>query len=174
MCVESWEFTLTTVSMVALAYAGRTRWNKCEADFNSGGGCLAMESSMGLGWHRSHTCQFHSLRKRTHCASNNPKRDATQNQTNVPLLSKFSTTCPRSSKVAGWPDRHGQTPVVRISLAQQCMPSPTVEQIRRANEWVRRAHQFAELTLTFFVHSTEKLYTDYSSKDQDGTGRTQG
>ena len=58
------------------------------------------------------------------------------------------------------------------------MPSATVVQIRRANAWVRRAHQFADLKLTFLSIPPEKLrlvtHTDNSSKDQDGTGRTQG
>ena len=66
----------------------------------------------------------------------------------------------------------------QISLAQQCMPSPRVGQIQRANAWVRLAHQFADLKLTFLSIPPEKLRfvsrTDYSSKDQDGTGRTQG
>ena len=66
----------------------------------------------------------------------------------------------------------------QISLAQLCMPSPTVEQIRRATAWVRRTHQFKDLTLTFFEHSSRETrfvtQTDYSSKDPGGTGRTQG
>ena len=51
-------------------------------------------------------------------------------------------------------------------------------QIRRANAWVRRAHQFADMKLTFLSIPPGKLrfvkHTDYSSKDPDGTGRTQG
>ena len=53
-----------------------------------------------------------------------------------------------------------------------------VGQIRRANAWVRRAHQFADMKLTFLCKPPEKLrfdtHTDHSSKYQDGTGRKQG
>ena len=75
----------------------------------------------------------------------------------------------------------GQTrpdPSCQISSAQQCMPSATVEQIRRANARVRRGHQLPDLKLTFLSIPPEKLrfvtHSDNSSKDQDGTGRTQG
>ena len=50
--------------------------------------------------------------------------------------------------------------------------------VRRAHASVRRAHQFADLKLTFLSIPPEQLrfvlHTDYSSKDQDGIGRTQG
>ena len=66
----------------------------------------------------------------------------------------------------------------QLGLAQQYMPSPTVGQIPRANAWVCRADQFADLKLTFLSIPPEQLrfviHTDCSSKDQDGTGRTQG
>ena len=42
--------------------------------------------------------------KRTQWTSSQPEPDATQNHTNVLLLSKCTTTCPRRSKVTDWPD----------------------------------------------------------------------
>lgn len=65
----------------------------------------------------------------------------------------------------------------QISFAQQIMPNPTVGQIRKSNAWVRRAKQFADLSVTFHNIPPEELrfvcHSDYSSKDLDGTGRTQ-
>ena len=86
----------------------------------------------------------------------------------------LSTT--QQGNLVGWADR-AIFLSCQISLAQQYMPSPTV-QIRSANAWVRRTHQVADLKLTFLNIPPEQLrfvtHTDYSSKDQDGTGRTQG
>ncbi|CAK0795301.1 unnamed protein product [Prorocentrum cordatum] len=66
----------------------------------------------------------------------------------------------------------------QISFSQQIMPHPTVGQIRRSNAWVRRAKQFHEISVTFQSIVPERLrfvcHSDYSSKDLDGTGRTQG
>ena len=66
----------------------------------------------------------------------------------------------------------------QFSLAQYCMPTPTVGQIRRANACVRRVHQFADLKLTFLSIPPEQLrfviHTDFSSKYQDETGRAKG
>ena len=60
----------------------------------------------------------------------------------------------------------------------QCAPRPADGQIRWANARVCRAHQFADMELTFLSIPPEKLrfvtHTDYYSKDHDGTGRTQG
>ena len=44
---------------------------------------------------------FVQSRRRTKLTSRQPRRDATQNQTTVPLLSKLTNTCPRRSKVTG-------------------------------------------------------------------------
>ena len=67
---------------------------------------------------------------------------------------------------------------VQISLAQQLMPTPTVGQIKNANAWTRRAKQFSDTVIYFNPVPVEQLsfivHTDYSSKDQDGSGRTQG
>ena len=65
----------------------------------------------------------------------------------------------------------------QMSLVDQCMPSPTVRQVRRSNRWVRRARQFADLRLPFLGSRPNDLcfvvHTDYPLKDQDGTGRAQ-
>ena len=66
----------------------------------------------------------------------------------------------------------------QMSLVDQCMPSPTVGQIPRANRWVRRARQFADLRWMFLGILPKDLcfvvHPDYPSKDQDETGRTEG
>ena len=114
---------------------------------------------------------FHSAvpEGRMGLVSNLPTRDAPQNQTTVPL---------RSTSTATWADTARSELPDQLSLAQQCMPSPTVGQIRRANARVRRAHQFTDLKLKFLSLPPEQRrfvkHTDYSSKDQDGPGRTQG
>ena len=77
------------------------------------------------------------------------KRDGTQNQTTVPLHSKSTITCLQRSKAAGWLGRHGQIRAARSVWHSKYLPSPTVGQIGRANARVRRAHQFADLKLTF-------------------------
>ena len=65
----------------------------------------------------------------------------------------------------------------QIRRAQQCMPTPTSGQIREAKQRVRRARQFADSHLTFWSIPLRDLrfvaHTDYSSNDQDGSGRTQ-
>ena len=60
--------------------------------------------SLGLGWNSSHIFPLCSPRKCTQWTSSQPKRDATQNQSTVPLLSKFTATFPRRSKVTGQKD----------------------------------------------------------------------
>ena len=52
-------------------------------------------------------------------------------------------------------------------MPQPCISKPTVGRIRKANQWIRRARQFAELQWT---HAR----TGYSTEHQEGTGRTQG
>ena len=93
-------------------------------------------------------------------------------------FSKSIIICPRPSKVTGWQGRHGQISAARSIWHSSACKKPTVEQIRRANAWVRRAHQFVDLQLTCLSIPPEKLrfvtHTDCSSKDQDGTGWTQG
>ena len=54
-----------------------------------------------------------------------------------------------------------------LAVPQPCISKPTVGRIRKANQWIRRARQFAELQWT---HAR----TGYSTKHQEGTGRTQG
>ena len=91
-------------------------------------------------WQRG--VRWYSPRKSTQLMSNQPEQDATQNQTTVPLLfeihNRLSTT-----QQGNWLARQTRTDLsCHTSLAQQCVPNPTVEQIRRANAWIRRAHQF--------------------------------
>jgi hypothetical protein len=66
----------------------------------------------------------------------------------------------------------------QVSVAQQAMPAPTLGHIRLANALVRRAQQFSEVAITFHSIPVDELrfvlHTDYSSKDRDGTGCTQG
>ena len=66
----------------------------------------------------------------------------------------------------------------QMSLVDQCLPSPTVGQIRRANRWLRRARQFADLRWMFLGILPKDLcfvvHPDYPSKDQDETARTEG
>ena len=88
------------------------------------------------------------------------KRDGTQNRTTAPpfeIHNHLSTT-QQGNWMAGQarPDLSCQ-----ISLAQQCVPSPTMGQIQKANAWVRRAHQFADLKLTFLSIPPE----DFSIRD---------
>ena len=76
-------------------------------------------------------------------------------------------------QLVGWAD------TTRFELPDQSRTAVHAEShIRRANAWVRRAHQFADLKLTFFSIAPEQLrfviHTDHASKDQDGTGQTQG
>ena len=56
---------------------------------------------------------------------------------------RFTITCLRACKETHWRGRPDLT--CRTSLAQQCMPTPTVGRIRMPNQWVRRARQFADL-----------------------------
>ena len=90
--------------------------------------------------------------------SNRPKQNVTRNPR--------SPVCNAARQLVGWTDT---ARCCQISLAQQCMSSPTVG---RANVLARRAHQSAELTLTFLSIPPEQLrfviHTDCSSKDQDG------
>ena len=63
----------------------------------------------------------------------------------------------------------------QIRRPQQCMPTPTSGQIREANQRVRRARS-SQLTIWSIPLGDLRFvaHTDYSSNDQDGSGRTQG
>ena len=60
----------------------------------------------------------------------------------------------------------------QVSTCQQCMPSPTVGQVRAVNSVVRRAKQNKDLDIVFQPIPAHKLrfilHTDYSSKGQGG------
>ena len=59
---------------------------------------------------------------------------------------------------------------------QQCLPNPTVGQIRNANAVVRRAKQFSDISLTYqsipVSHLKATLHTD-ASKNNAVKGGTQ-
>ena len=134
-----------------------------------------MVSSRAPGWNSGPTFPWCSLRRRaTGVKPAKTRRNAKPDDCATPIEVHNHLSSTPTRQLVGWAD----TACCQISLAQQCMPSPTVGQIRRANAWVRQTHQVADLKLTFLSIPPEQLrfviHTDHSSKDQDGTGRTQG
>ena len=89
----------------------------------------------------------------------------------MPLRSKSTIICPRRSKLSGWLAKHGQISAAKSVWQQQSMPNHTVEQILRANAWFRRAHQFADLQIDIFEHSSRETSIRDTHRRFEGSGR---
>ena len=96
------------------------------------------------------------LEQQSDFSVNLPKRDVTQNQTIVPLRST-------ARQLVGWADTASPELPDQLGTAVHA----------KLHGGARRAHQFADLKLTFLSTPPEELrfviHTDYSSRDQDGT-----
>ena len=151
-----------------MALFGRKRFGECARDFlfrkwDNGGGELTgsmLEQRLDTPFVQSQYKYAKDIKAAK--KSRNAKRDDCA--TPLEIHNHLSANSQRNW-LAGQtvPDLNCQ-----ISLAQQCMPMPTVGQIRQANQWVRCSRQFADLHLKFLSIPLRDLrfveHTDYSSK----------
>ena len=105
--------------------------------------------------------------------SNQPKRD---DDCTTPWKDPQPLVYDPTKQLTGEADAAG--PVLPNQSVSDVQASPTAGQIRRASQKVRRPRKFAIVRTTFPSSPHRDLefvaHTDHSSKDWDGTGRTQG
>ena len=148
------ERALESLERVARRCAGDLLWRTCtrgESDetvasqiFQSRSGALAAGSSL-VSWLQQQSLFFHGTvpeSVRDGCQTSQTRRYAEADDSATPFeIHKHLSTTQQGNWLAGQtrPDLSCQ-----VILAQQCMPSSTVEQ----TAWVCRDHQFADLKLT--------------------------